>query len=114
MNNIKYRKIYLEENWGHNHFIKVYKEDDSLLTNNNILYSGKDDKLCIGYELYANPIIFRPIFSHTRQIFLDSVNTDIINSNTFWNKVKLRYFLSLYDFTNLPTDCISYVVTFIY
>lgn len=99
MNNIKYRKIYLEENWGHNHFIKVYKEDD---------------KLCIGYESYANPTIFRPLFSHTRQIFLDSVNTDIINSNTFWNKVKLRYFLSLYDFTNLPTDCISYVVTFIY
>ena len=100
-NEITYRKIYLEENWGHNHFKRVYREDDSLLTNNNILYSGKDDRLCIGYELYENPTIFRPLFSHTRQIVLDTVNTDIINSNTFWNKVKLR-------------DCISYIVTFIY
>tara|TARA_B100000795_G_scaffold262470_1_gene240444 strand:+ start:876 stop:1334 length:459 start_codon:yes stop_codon:yes gene_type:complete len=88
----KYRKIYLEWNWGNNHFkmIEYYVDLRDRLQQNNLmtidfqrnhpLVLSKEafwithDKLCIGYELNENPEIFRPIFSHKRQRLIDRIH----------------------------------------
>ena len=46
--------------------------------------------------------------------FLDDVNSDIITSKKFWNKVKLRYYSSLCKIKKLPLECADYIVRFIY
>lgn len=87
MNSIKYRKWYLQENWGENKFIMIKENVDSRFCPYNIFFqmshpkilSGeafwtKRHKLCIGYHSLANPDIFRPIFSHKRQRLLDEVH----------------------------------------
>ena len=100
MNHIKYRKIYLTENWENNDFIMIkYKHHNyqvEALTatnkwNHPMVKSGKaywinDRELCLGYIMRENHEIFRPIFSYSRQNCLDRVNSDITNSYIFWNK----------------------------
>ena len=130
MDVMKYRKWYLSENWGENRFrMVIYSIDndyrmpsiliDDTIKNHYLVLTGKafwinDWQLCVGYELEANRDIFRPIFSHKRQRFLDDVNSDIITSKKFWNKVKLRYYSSLCKIKKLPLECADYIVRFIY
>tara|TARA_B100000795_G_scaffold269766_3_gene260293 strand:- start:1382 stop:1723 length:342 start_codon:yes stop_codon:yes gene_type:complete len=113
MDVIKYRKWYLSENWGENRFrmIKYDVEFKEIRIRNN-----HDRKLCIGYELDNNPNIYRPIFSHKRQRLLDKVNLNIINPYKFWNKIKLKYFMSLVKMYSkkIPIECVEYIVMFIY
>ena len=99
MDIIKYRKLYLEENWGKNRFYQI-----------------TDYEMCIGYKLTENPEIFRPIFSYERQIFLDKVNLNIINPYKFWNKIKLKYFILLLKVHSkkIPIDCIKKIIMCIY
>ena len=87
MNSIKYRKWYLQENWGENKFIMIKENAGSRFCPYSINFqrvhpkveSGEAfwttrNKLCIGYHSLANPDIFRPIFSHKRQRLLDNVH----------------------------------------
>ena len=97
MDIIKYRKLYLEENWGQNRFYQI-----------------TDYEMCIGYKLTENPEIFRPIFSYKRQRLLDKVNKDIYNPINFWNKVKSKYFLTLSENKKIPLDCVKIIINFIY
>lgn len=130
----KYRKWYLEENWGQNRFtmIEFYVEFPELrvIRNNRIMtidfqrnhpkvLSGEGywithNKLCIGYKLRENPEIFRPIFSYKRQRFLDKVNLDIKKSKKFWDKVKSKYFKQLCKIKKVPIECSKHIVNFIY
>lgn len=137
MNIEKYRKNYLQENWGNNCFIMVkYKLNttemrsrflqslcETITTSNSrnhpMVNSRKaywinDNELCIGYEMIDNPTIFRPIFSHSRQRILDRVNSYIPNPYMFWNKLKSRAFVELYKKKYIPTDIIYNIITFIY
>ena len=134
MNIQKYRKWYLEKNWGQNRFtmIEFYVEFPELrvIRNNRIMtidfqrnhpkvLSGEGywithNKLCIGYELRENPAIFRPIFSYKRQRFLDKVNLDIKKSKKFWDKVKSKYFKQLCKIKKVPIECSKHIVNFMY
>ena len=133
----KYRKWYLSENWGLNDFTmvtyrthigrmrndgftRVHHLWESLrgnVWNHPMVNSGNpfwinDSELCIGYELRENSNIFRPIFSHKRQQFLDKENLDIISPKKFWNKVKSKYFHALYYIKKLPIDCVNQIMMF--
>ena len=134
MDIIKYRKWYLSENWGENNFTMIqyyveFKEIRVRMNNRIMTYdfqrnhpkvlSGEGywithDKLCVGYVSRKDSKIFRPIFSHKRQKFLDDVNSDIVISKKFWNKVKSQYYLSLCKIKKLPLECADYIVRFIY
>jgi len=89
----KYRKWYLEENWGQNRFtmIKYTTRVRQLCPqdtwqhrvcnrwNHPLVNVGKafwinNRELCVGYELSENSEIFRPIFSHKRQRLLDRMH----------------------------------------
>ena len=94
MNIIKYRKWYLQENWGQNRFIMIeYYVDfnerricgfnrvqlSDFQSNHSRVLSGEGywityNKLCIGYKMNSNPEIFRPIFSHKRQKLIDRLH----------------------------------------
>ena len=90
MNSIKYRKWYLQENWGENKFKMIqefvniprclrYPYSINFQRVHPKVESGEafwitHNKLCIGYYSIANPYIFRPIFSHKRQRLLDKVH----------------------------------------
>lgn len=126
MNVIKYRKLYLEKNWGNNEFIMIQEKVNNV---NNALsinfqrshprvLSGEaywitHNKLCVGYKSRENPEIYRPIFSNSRQRLLDNVNNNIITPKKFWNKVKIKYFIELYRNKMLSVDCINYIIMFI-
>lgn len=129
MNEDKYRKNYLQENWGNNCFIMVkYKLNTTEMrsrflqslcetittSNSRKAYWINDNELCIGYKMIDNPTIFRPIFSHSRQRILDRVNSYIPNPYMFWNKLKSRAFVELYKKKYIPTDIIYNIITFIY
>lgn len=90
MNSIKYRKLYLQENWGENKFKMIqeivniprcfpYPYSINFQRVHPKVESGEafwitHNKLCIGYYLESNSDIFRPIFSYKRQRFLDEVH----------------------------------------
>jgi len=129
MNATKYRKIYLLYNWGSNMFkmvkCKVTNYDGISLEypyyyhNHPLVESGsaywiKPNKLCVGYELIANPQIFRPIFSYKRQKILDKINSNIHDLTIYWNKVKSQYFVTLAQKKELPLEIIRIIVMFIY
>ena len=86
MNSTKYRKIILCENWANNDFVMIKEKVSCFPCPYSInfqmshpkILSGEafwiaHDELCIGYYLGTNPDVFRPIFSHQRQILLDIV-----------------------------------------
>ena len=125
----KYRKWYLEHNWGTNRFIMVkmrphishseMRSECHELSNWNhpMVNSGEafwitDSELCIGYKLEENTDIFRPIFSYKRQEILDKLNNNIYNPIKFWNKIKSTYFYSLCYITKLPIECVKNIVMF--
>jgi len=137
MNIQKYRKLYLQTNWGNNKFNRIiirshrqrniYRKDNYYAYfnkvkkdgwNHNLVYNGNafwinNYELCIGYELAKDHKIYRPIFSYNRQNLLNKVNNDIINSKIFWNKVKSKYFHSLSHIIKLPIECVHLIVMFI-
>ena len=136
MNIQKYRKLYLQTNWGNNKFNRIiirshrqrniYRKDNYYANfnrvkkdgwNHNLVYNGiafwiNNYELCIGYELATDPKIYRPIFSYYRQSLLNKVNNDIINSKIFWDKVKSKYFHSLSHIIKLPIECVHHIVIF--
>jgi len=131
MNVTKYIKLYLEENWGNNKFIKLTQKFTEKLFEEKktrtidfqmkhpLVISGqafwiKHNELCIGYVLSSNNNIFRPVFSHKRQKILNKVNLNIINPINYWNKIKSKYFLVLCKKNNIPIECIKYIISFIY
>jgi hypothetical protein len=144
MDNEKYRKWYLSENWGQNSFIMVtqstlprqhFSQDtwqhrvgnrwNHPLVNSGKAYWLNHQELCIGYELVENSEIFRPIFSHKRQRLLDRLHKydeinekdkghTIDNPYKFWNKIKTKYFNELYKIKCLPVDCVRNISKFIW
>ena len=127
MDVIKYRKLYLSENWRENRFIEIikyvgleqqhirqhYQRNHPLVLSGNA-YWITHDQLCIGYELSENPEVFRPIFSHKRQRLMDILIPSIKNPVKFWKNLKSRYFLSIAKIKKLPIVCIDNIVMYIY
>lgn len=136
MDVIKYRKWFLEENWGENRFRMIkYNVDEDVQWNrifntpygriHPLVLSGKaywvnSRELCTGYKLHTNPEIYRPIFSHKRQRLIDEMTEDIIKPK-FWNKIKTKYFNYLYkmkvelnekESIILPILCIENIINF--
>jgi hypothetical protein len=91
----KYRKWYLERNWGQNRFtmikyttnirknISPEYHNGFMFSNHPLVLSGKafwinSHELCLGYELVENREIFRPIFSYKRQRLLDRMHKFIL------------------------------------
>jgi len=104
-------------------FKTAYGINHPLVLSKKAFWINKDE-LCIGYKLDTNPEIYRPIFSHSRQRILDKVhneeidddgnkNQNIRNPYKFWNKIKTKYFNTLYKKRELPTVCISRIIMFI-
>ena len=135
MNSIKYRKWYLQENWGENKFIMIKENADSRFCPYSInfqmshpkILSGEAfwttrNKLCIGYHSLANPDIFRPIFSHKRQRLLDEVHGkneehSIYNPNFSYARKKYLVAFNEYICLNnklLPMDCVEIILSFIH
>ena len=127
MDVIKYRKLYLSENWRENRFIAIIKyvglEQQHIRQNNQrnhpLVLSGNaywitHDQLCIGYELNEKSEVFRPIFSHKRQRLMDILIPSIKNPVKFWKNLKSRYFLSMVKIKKLPIVCIDNIVMYIY
>tara|TARA_B110000093_G_C12583131_1_gene250861 strand:+ start:66 stop:452 length:387 start_codon:yes stop_codon:yes gene_type:complete len=127
MDIIKYRKMYLSENWGINQFVMVRKSvgsgrtphGHSSWTNHPFVSTGQafwinDSELCVGYKMNTDPDVFRPIFSHKRQRLLDRVHSTIVNPSNFWNRVKWRYYFTLCHIKTLPLECADYIVEFMY
>ena len=125
MNVIKFRKFLLQNNWGGNIFMKEivkaeywnYQGENQM--HHRSVFSGKafwinNKELCTGYVMRKNPEIFRPIFSHKRQVLLNKVNLNIINPTKFWNKLKSKYFVTLSKKKEVPLECVKYIISFIY
>ena len=90
MNSIKYRKLYLTQNWGENNFIMIKEKINvprcipcpysvNFQTVHPKVLSGEaywitHNELCIGYCSSIDPDLFRPIFSYSRQRLLDKVH----------------------------------------
>jgi hypothetical protein len=110
MNKTKYRKIFLEFNWGVNEFIMVKKQIFHFPNLKVCGWKCNRNEICIGYKLRKNLQIFRPVFSKSRQIILDRVNLNIKNNN-FWNKIKSRYFESIVHIKILPIVCIDNIIS---
>jgi len=134
MNSIKYRKWYLQENWGENKFIMIKENVDSRFcpykknfqVQHPKILSGEAfwttrNKLCIGYHSVANPDIFRPIFSHKRQRLLDDVHGkneehSVYNPNFSYARKKYLVAFNEYIYLNhklLPMDCVEIILSFI-
>jgi len=116
-------KWYLSENYGVNEFrmvlchVKQHRRHKRHRdgTNHPKVLSGEafwfdESKLCIGYELYSNRNIFRPIFSHKRQRLLEFVHLDIICPTAFWHNVKRRYYVCMSKIKKLPLECVAHIV----
>jgi len=130
MDVMKYKKIILQENWGENKFSMIeesvnvpqcfpYTYSVDFQKSYPKILSGEafwitHNKICVGYYYRINPDIFRPIFSYKRQDLLNMVHIDIVNAKKFWNNIKSRYYLELSKISNLPLECVGYIVTFMY
>jgi len=130
MNSTKYRKIVLTENWADNNFIMIKEKVSCFPCPYSInfqishpkILSGEafwvaHDELCIGYYLGTNPDVFRPIFSHQRQILLDIVHDgeDEYNiSNPHLRYARKKYLVGLDREKELPMDCIEIILSFIH
>ena len=130
MNSIKYRKLYLSQNWGNNDFqmikekVKInncfpcpysvnFQRDHPRVLSGEAFWINHNE-LCIGFFSSKNANVFRPIFSYNRQKILNKVNSDIINPSDFWNNVILKYYKMLYEKKNIPTDCIKIILKYIH
>ena len=134
MDVIKYRKLYLSENWGYNPFIMIRKNVSKKYDNLNhpfdnlnhpfddlnhpLVLSGNaywitQRQLCIGYQLNGNSKIFRPIFSHKRQLLMDNLLPNIKNPDKFWKRIKSRYFLTLVKIKKLPIVCVDNIIVYV-
>lgn len=140
MNSIKYRKLYLQENWGENAFIMVEETVNEPSLTDAFSYSvhfqvdhpkvssGEGywithNKLCIGYNYRETPNIFRPIFSYKRQRLLDKVHYgnkkeedkpdySIINPKLAYARKK--YLFGFVRKKKLPMDCVKIILSFIH
>ena len=147
----KYRKWYLSQNWEENQFVMIKEKvniPDSMFVSatplilqwsNSKVLSGEafyigHKEICIGYHARTNPDIFRPVFSHKRQILLDKVHYNkkeeemgeekkdkkekegpdysIINPNLRYARKK--YLFGFVKKKELPMDCIKNILSFIH
>lgn len=139
MNSIKYRNLYLQENWDENKFImveetvnvprlcryftySVHFQVDHPKVSSGEGYWITHNKLCIGYNYRENPNIFRPIFSYKRQRLLDKVhygnkkeedNPDYSIINPKLAYARKKYIFGLDSKKILPKDCIEIILSFI-
>lgn len=141
MDVLKYRHYCLSNNWGTNRFQMVlyhvgedvaagrvfetpYGRNHPLVLDKKAFWFNKDE-LCMGYTLDSCPEVFRPIFSHSRQMMLDRVHDEEIDEDgnkeqnirnpfKFRNKIKKRYYNALYHKRNLPPVCIRYIIMFLF
>lgn len=135
MDSIKYRKLYLSENYGFSNF-KIIKEKIKInrcfpcpysinfQRDHPRVLSGEafwisHNELCIGYISSKNASIFRPIFSYKRQRLLNRVNSDIMYPYKFWNKVISKYFkmmyqVNIYEKRKIPIECIKHILKYIH
>lgn len=134
MNVLLYRRLYLSQNWGSNHFIQLkhkvvgFKRLQTWypnirtfdkIKNHPLVTSGRaywinNNELCMGYQLRTNPNVFRPIFSEKRQRLLKVVHADIIRPTKFWHAVRVRYWHTTCQLKQLPLECVECIVRFIY
>lgn len=127
MNSIKYRKLYLRENWEENEFIMIEENVNipycfpcpysvNFQRSHPKVLSGEafwinHNKLCIGYYSSKDPNVFRPIFSYTRQKLLDKLNSSINNPNL--SIARKKYLTGLDNIKKIPIDCIEIILSFI-
>lgn len=141
MDVLKYRHYCLEHNWGTNRFRMIIHNVDEDVANDRVFETPygrihplvlskkafwiNKDELCLGYTLDLNPEVFRPIFSHSRQMILDRVHDEEIDEDgnkeqnirnpfKFYSKIKRMYFNTLYKKRKLPTVCIRYIIMFLF
>ena len=118
MNISKYRKLYLQENWGENKFTTVtsiglhIQLDEETELNDGEFWTNSGE-ICVGFVMRSDNKIYRPLFSPIRQEKLNEIHGDItIVPSQFWNHVRTKYFKGLWKL-NLPIDTIYYIITFI-
>ena len=143
MNSIKYRKLYLQENWAENKFIMIKENVDIRFCPYSINFqmshpkvlSGKAfwiyNKLCTGYYFATNPNIYRPVFSHKRQRLLDEVHgkkeecdKKDKNHNSIKNPhlgyARKKYLVAFNEYVicldnkRIPMDCVNIILSFIH
>jgi len=118
MNISKYRKLYLQQNWGENKFttvtsiqlpIQLDKEEEL----NDREFWTNPGEICAGFVMRSDNKIYRPLFSPSRQEKINEVNSDIPRApGQFWNHVRTKYFKGLWKL-NLPIDIINDIISFI-
>jgi len=127
MNSIKYRKLYLAENWADNDFVMIKEKVNvprcfpcpysiNFQRMHPKVLSGEafwitNNELCIGYYKRINPNIFRPIFSYKRQKIVDELNGSINSPNLKYARKK--YFVGLDNVKIIPLDCLENILSFI-
>ena len=118
MNISKYRKLYLQENWGENKFTTVtsiqlpiqLNEEEEL---NDREFWTNPGEICVGFVMRSDNDIYRPLFSPSRQEKLNAVHYDITRvPSQFWNRVRTKYFKGLWKL-NLPIDTINDIISFV-
>lgn len=114
MNGSKYRKLYLQENWGENVFSHVkycesYSEEHPRIVSGECFWLNSTE-LCIGYILSSKPSIFRPVFQFRRQHQLDMVHAE--THMKFWYNVYIKYMLCLPK--RIPFECTKYICNMLY
>ena len=143
MNATKYRKLILSENWGNNNFIMIKQKVNvpkcfpcpysiNFQIAHPKILSGEaywitHNELCIGYYLDTNGNIFRPIFSHKRQIMLNIVQyggeeegQEYSISNPNLKYARKKYLVGLIEFElmqlkkKIPMDCVNIILSFIH
>jgi len=127
MNSIKYRKLYLAENWAENGFIMIKEKVNvprcfpcpysiNFQRMHPRVLSGEafwitHNELCTGYYKRINPDIFRPIFSYKRQKIVNELNSSINSPNLKYARKK--YFFGLDNVKIMPLDCVENILSFI-
>lgn len=145
MDSVTYRKLYLKHNWDENLFIMVIEKNEkpecfpcpysiNFQKSHPKVESGEGfwithEELCVGYTLFTDPNIFRPIFSYKRQRLLDEVHhgkkkedaaeeDDSIDNPNF-SYARKKYLVSIDNHIfclnnkKIPMDCIRIILSFI-
>ena len=106
MNSKFYRQLYLEHNWGNNKFAMVGEYGGGFCNQADI-----HNPVCAGYVLRnSTAMIYRPMFSYSRQELLDTVSVDIKNPTKFWNNIKSRSFVALCKKKRLPVEIVRRII----
>tara|TARA_B110000483_G_scaffold165158_1_gene195488 strand:+ start:3962 stop:4396 length:435 start_codon:yes stop_codon:yes gene_type:complete len=141
MNSTKYKKLYLQENWGENKFIMIQERVNvhrcfpcpysiNFQISHPKVLSGEafwitHDELCIGYLFTSNRDIFRPVFSYKRQRLLDKVHGKKNKkgygiNNPHLGYARKKYMVAFNEYIicankkKIPMDCVNIILSFIH